>query len=219
MNWLSKLFGRSTPAAEKTEYYERDNVGTRFTSADQAGAHRLVTRNAGIEEPCIDYCFKSESDARSTLMEVPCIKVARDSGNLVCTEILKFGVFKRYSDVDDAFIALLEGKDLTHDLWIAAKTAFERRGGQKVAEVQPSKNAAASKKAYGNTNAVKFSHEETRPAGLLGSLATYRYYNGPDKASAMAFLQKNPVTKGSFFLVVKTPDGVFCRDVQGFFEQ
>lgn len=219
MNWLSKLLGKTTETAsdQKQEYCEGDNLGTRFITADQAGAHRLTMRTHGIKEPCIDYCFKNEADARAAMLEIPCIKIAKDTNNLICIEILKFGVFKRYADTDDVFIAMLEGKNLTYDTWIAAKRTFEKHGGQMVVEVEPHKTSKRTKITSGNADAVKFSHEENRIAS--GFPATYRYYNAPNKASAIAFLQKNPVTRGSFFLVVKTPEGVFCRDIQGFFEQ
>ncbi|MGD0785382.1 MAG: hypothetical protein ABR969_06185 [Sedimentisphaerales bacterium] len=218
MKWLSKLFGHKTSTAEKTEYFERDNVGTCFTSGDQAGAHRLTMRNHGIEEPCIDYCFKTEAEATTALLQVSCIKRAKDTNNLISTEILKFGVFKRYADVDDAFIALLEGKNLTHDLWDQAKRSFKSHGGQKVVEIEPPKTSARNTaQQSGNAGAVAFQNEVNKI--VSGFPATYRHYTAPNKASAMAFLQKNPVTRGSFFLVVKTPEGTFCRDVQGFFEQ
>lgn len=219
MNWFSKLLGKTTGAAshQKQKYCEGDNLGTRFTSADQAGAHRLIIRTNGVEEPCIDYCFNNEADARIAMLEIPCIKIAKDTNNLICTEILKFGVFKRYADAEDAFIATLAGKNLTYDTWIVAKRAFEKHGGQMVVEVEPHRTSNMTKTTSGNADAVKFSHEENRT--VSGFPATYHYYNAPDKASAIAFLQKNPVTRGSFFLVVKTPEGVFCRDTQGFFEQ
>jgi hypothetical protein len=214
MSWSLNLFGNAMKG--KAEYNERDNIGTRFTSSNQAAVYRLTNMNQGIREPCIDYCFKSEIEARSALAEVSCIKVAKDTGNLICTEIIKFGVFRRYPEVDNSFIAMLEGKALTREMWKQAKNAFMRHGGDEIIEIEPAGNVTTSKKAPGNPKAVKFSHEENRIVSNLPAI--YRYYNGPDKVSAITFLQNNPVTKPSYFLVVKTPEGTFCRDVQGFFE-
>jgi len=207
-----------TPIFGQRAYYEKDNIGTRFTSADQAGAHRLMTRGAGIEEPCIDYVFPRESDALAAMLDVPCIKMAKDTKNLICVEVLKFGVFRRYEGADDAFIALLEGKGLARDLWTAAKNAFEKHGGREVAAIEPPQTAGTGKPAsgIGSADAVKFSHEENRI--VAGFPATYKYYDAPDKASAMAFLKKNSVMRPSYFLVVRSPEGTFCRDIQGFFE-
>jgi hypothetical protein len=60
---------------------------------------------------------------------------------------------------------------------------------------------------------IVFDHEENRIAA--GFPATYRYYKGPSEASAMAFLERQSVTARSFFIVVQTPEGVFCKDCDG----
>ena len=57
------------------------------------------------------------------------------------------------------------------------------------------------------TQDVVFDQEEKRIAA--GLPATYRYYNGPSKASAVAFLEKQNITARSFFIAVTTPDGIF----------
>lgn len=66
------------------------------------------------------------------------------------------------------------------------------------------------------TQGVVFDHEEKRIEA--GFPATYRYYKGPSKAAAMVFLEKQNVTARSFFIGVKTPEGMFCKDCDGLFE-
>jgi uncharacterized protein YlzI (FlbEa/FlbD family) len=52
----------------------------------------------------------------------------------------------------------------------------------------------------------------------MGFPATYRLYNGPNKAAAMAFLEKQNITAQSYFVGVKTPEGIFCKDRMGPFD-
>lgn len=41
----------------------------------------------------------------------------------------------------------------------------------------------------------------------------------PDAASARAFLQEYPVTQQLYYLVVETPQGNICRDIQGIYTE
>jgi hypothetical protein len=66
------------------------------------------------------------------------------------------------------------------------------------------------------TQEVVFDHEEKRIAA--GLPAIFRYYKGPSKAAAEAFLMMQNVTARSFFLCVKVPEGMFCKDCDGPFE-
>lgn len=66
------------------------------------------------------------------------------------------------------------------------------------------------------TDEVTFDREEKRIEA--GFPATYRYYKGPNKAAAVAFLEKQNITAQSFFIGVKTPEGMFCKDRMGLFE-
>jgi hypothetical protein len=66
------------------------------------------------------------------------------------------------------------------------------------------------------SEAVTFDREEKRIDA--GFAITYRYYKAPNKAAALAFLEKQNITAQSFFVAVKTPEGTFCRDRLGFYE-
>jgi len=47
----------------------------------------------------------------------------------------------------------------------------------------------------------------------------YRVHKAPDAASAKAFLEQNPVTKQFYYIVVETPEGNYCRDIQGMYKE
>ena len=48
---------------------------------------------------------------------------------------------------------------------------------------------------------------------------TYRIYKGPDRVSAEAFLKENPVTRKFYYIIVETPEGNYCRDIQGVYKE
>jgi hypothetical protein len=52
-----------------------------------------------------------------------------------------------------------------------------------------------------------------------GETLIYRIHKGPDAESAKAFLKQNPVNRDSYFLVVETPEGNYCRDSQGIYQE
>ena len=53
----------------------------------------------------------------------------------------------------------------------------------------------------------------------MGKSFIYRIYSSPDAASAKAFLDKNPVNQALLYLIVETPEGNYCRDVQGMYKE
>lgn len=196
---------------------ERDNIGMRCETEGEGEAY-FVSLFQKDPEPIIFYFFDTKEGATEALSEVSCMAVAKDSGKLICTEILTFGVFPAV-DRDDTrtWGALLAGKSLSYEIWSEARECFNKHGGRMRREDgPPPKTTSPTKKGKGDSNLVKFSHE--RSDIVAGAPATYRHYKAPDKASAIVWLQQNPVDKRSFFLVVETPEGTFARDIQGIFE-
>jgi len=53
----------------------------------------------------------------------------------------------------------------------------------------------------------------------MGATFVYRVHTAPDAASAKAFLEKNPVPAKLFYLIVETPEGNYCRDVNGIYKE
>lgn len=206
----------STPTAVSRRLTELDNVGTRCETESQGEAY-FVSLLQKDPEPIIFYFFDTKEKATEALADISCMAVAADSSKLVCTETLTFGVFPAV-DRDDSrtWGALLAGKSLIHEVWSEARECFKKHGGRMRREDEPPKAAAPVKKGAADPSLVKFSHE--RRDVVAGAPATYRHHKAPDKASAIAWLQQNPVDKRSFFLVVETPEGTFARDIQGIFE-
>lgn len=55
-------------------------------------------------------------------------------------------------------------------------------------------------------------------ADSMGFPAIYKLYKGPNKKTAVAFLEKQNITAQSYFVGVKTPEGTFCKDRMGLFD-
>ncbi len=53
----------------------------------------------------------------------------------------------------------------------------------------------------------------------MGAAITYRIHEGPNAASAKAFLEQNPVSQPHYCIVVKTPEGNYCRDERGIYRE
>lgn len=64
---------------------------------------------------------------------------------------------------------------------------------------------------------VTFVREDHRQ--VMGEDAIYRIHKCPDAASAKAFLKKNPVDRKFYHIVVETPEGNYCRDIQGIYKE
>ena len=193
---------------------EKDNMGTRHDTQSLATAYWLGERmSSSRKDPFTMYTFKSAGDARAALLELPCIHVADDSENLICTETLIFG----YYTIEDVVEAVLCGDDLTVELWQKAKASFENHGGQLKNELRPTKRGTTSAPHQDRTDQVVFVGEE-RKAGM-GGTAIYRVHRAPDAATAKAFLQKNPVSQSLLYIVVETPEGNYARDIQGIYKE
>lgn len=202
---------RSTPES----FTEDANLGTRHDSKDVAIAYWMVERRmSDRKDPFVMSNFKRESQARRALLELPCIHVASDSNNLICTEPLVFGCYS----IGDTFEAILCGDDLTYELWDQAKRSFEKHGGTLKNELEPKKRGAPkSRTKVPDTGEVSLVREE-RNSGFTGQ-ATYRVYKGPSRDAAMAFLKQSPVTEDLLYLVVETPEGNYCRDKTGIYKE
>ncbi|HVL86575.1 MAG TPA: hypothetical protein VM681_01005 [Candidatus Thermoplasmatota archaeon] len=219
MGLWSRLVGKSESAEQRTpgEFLERDNVGTRQDTDEKSSAY-WINRNASQKfEPYILHAFPTEGAAREALLEVPCIHEAKDTGALVCTETLTFGVY-RFSQ-DGTFHAILAGEDLTVETFEAAKAAFAKHGGRpfRTGEQAPTKRVSPRPRAAKSRGSVRFVREERQDRGGIEMI--YRIHEAPDAATAQAFLQQNPVTQPLVYLVVETPEGNYCRDVQGMYKE
>lgn len=214
MGLLQRIFGG---ASSSQSFTEKDNRGTRHDDKEIATAYWLTRINSPKKDPFILYEFDTEDAARQALLELPCIHIAKDSGKLICTEVLIFGHCAVENGKHEAVIC---GDDLTHDLWAQAKASFIQHGGRpkNSAEQEPEQRAAPVKQAAApKPDRVNFVREDRRQ--MMGRTMVYRIHKAPDAASAKAFLEQNPVTKELLYLVVETPEGNYCRDLQGIYKE
>lgn len=221
MSFLSKLFGkRTTGTAPQNEegprtYKEKDNLGTRQDTLSVATSYWMARMSSAKKDPFVMYTFDNGNDARAALLELPCIHAAEDTGKLICTEVLIFGY---YDTTEGKYEALVCGDELTHELWVQAQESFAKHGGRKKNDLEPPKQAASRPKATsGDAGKVVFVREDREPRH--GQTMTYRIHKGPDAASAKAFLENNPVSKQFYYIVVETPEGSYCRDIQGVYKE
>ena len=53
----------------------------------------------------------------------------------------------------------------------------------------------------------------------MGKTFVYRIYQAPDAASAKAYLEQNPVHQQLYYVIVETPEGNYCRDIDGMYKE
>ena len=222
MRMWDRLFRKEERgSSDKTSrsFREKDNVGIRLETTNQAVSWWTSRQVQQKFDPFILYSFDNEIDAQTSLSELDCIHVAQDTGKLICTETLMFGYFPSPRDSGKGkFEAILCGTDLTYEMWLQAKEKFSNRNGRCVNEKEPEKRGVlASTSSKKEPEQVTFLREEHQEG--IGGTATYRIYKAPSAASAKAFLQENPVDKNFYYIVVETPEGNYGCDVKGIYKE
>jgi len=220
MSFWSRLFGTAAaPARESGEkvYRERDNRGTRHDALSKATTYWMARMQSARKDPYAMYVFDREEDGRAALLELPCIHLAEDTKQLICTEVLIFGCYRRE---DGKYEALVCGDDLTHELWEQARDSFARHGGTRKNDLEPEKREPtkpASTTSAAPASQVKFVREDRQEK--MGKTFVYRIYQAPDAASAKAYLEQNPVHQQLYYVIVETPEGNYCRDIDGMYKE
>lgn len=212
MGLLDKLFGGKKK--QPKSFTEKDNRGTRHDTLEIANSYWFARLGSPKKEPFVMYTFDNEEDARKALLELPCIHMAQDSQKLICTEVLIFGYYKTKQGKYEAVIC---GDDLTHELWQQAKDSFAKHGGKRKNDLEPEKHAVRAKAKEAKPAKVKFVREDR--VQRYGVTMIYRVHKAPDAASAKAFLEQNPVNRQFYYIVVETPEGNYCRDIQGMYKE
>lgn len=219
MSIFDKLFGKkagdSGSKSKGKPYFERDNRGTRQDQLGEASAYWMARNVSQKFDPFVMYVFEDARNAQAAFLELDVIKLASDSGKLICTEPLIYGYYRTESG---KYEAILCGNTLTHELWAKAKDSFARHGGVRKNDQEPEKTAApAPKMDRGDSSKVKFVREDRQVR--MGHTMIYRIHKAPNAASAMAFLQQNPVSRQLYYIVVETPEGNYCRDIDGIYKE
>jgi len=218
MEFLKRLFGGKAQEGglEPAAVREKDNIGTRVETESQLDAHWWKRQTSQQFDPFVQYVFDRELDARNALLGLDCIHAAADSGRLISTEVLVFG----YPRCDDGkWYALVCGRDLSYDLWLAAKVSFEKHGGTLIRDLEPqtSKEAKTTPTSAAAPAKPEFVREERKRN--MEVTMVYRIYRAPDAASAKAFLSGQPEPQQYHYIVVETPEGNYGRDIQGIYQE
>ena len=208
-NWF---FGKEK---KQESFIQKDNMGTLQDTLGLANSYWLARTANQVDEPFAVFIFDNETDAKNALLEVDYIHIAEDTGKLICSETLIYGY---YPTENNKYEAIIAGHDLTHSQWESARKSFLKHNGTRKNDQEPSKqNKKAAKPSKGDKDKVKYIREDRQVQ--MGQTMTYRIYSGPNEASAKAFLQENPVDQQFYFLVVETPEGNYCRDIQGIYKE
>jgi len=196
-------------------FTEAQNLGTRHDRIEKATTYWMARVTNPRKAPYTMYLFDRGEDARAALLELPCIHEARDTGNLICTEVLTFGY---YANEKGVYEALVCGDDLSYESWEQAKAAFEKHGGRLKNDLAPEKTAPPKAKAVPKPpGAVEFVREDRKMQ--MGQMLIYRIHRAPDAASAKAYLETHPVQQKLYYLIVETPEGNYCRDIDGMYKE
>ena len=200
-------------------FTEKDNMGTRQDTTSKAMAYWSARRSSPKKDPFVIYTFDAKKDARQALLELPCIYVAEDSQKLICTEVLEFGYYPiDYGMAGVKYEAIVCGDELTYELWEQAKSSFSKYGGRRKNDLEPKRHTTPISKVNGaQPNKVVFVREDHNQ--ISGVTMIYRIYNGPDADSAKAFLKENPVTRQYYYIIVETPEGNYCCDINGMYKE
>jgi hypothetical protein len=196
-------------------FTERDNVGTRQSTFDQAVAYWNMRNMRQKFDPFVLYVFKNEAGAHDALLGLECIHQAKDSGNLICTEPLVFGYYR--TEVGE-YEAIIGGETLSHELWQKAKESFEKHRGRRKNDQEPEKQAApVTKKPPDFASKVRLVRKYTdrnRPGN-----PTYEDYECNDAELAKEFLMTKSVDREQYYVTVKTPTGMWGMDVKGLYKE
>lgn len=197
---------------------EKDNRGTRHDTEDIASSYWMTRISQTKKDPFVLYSFDTEKQAKDALLELPCIHEAEDTGKLICTEVLIFGCYKTQKGTCESVIC---GGDLTHDLWDKARKSFIKHGGKPrgQGDLEPEKGAKkpAPKVKSKKSGQVVFVREDKQ--NRMGVNFTYKIHKGPNAAAAKEFLANQPVNKQFLYYVVETPEGNYCKDIQGMYKE
>ena len=203
-------------------YIESDNRGTRIQ--DMHGYRLFLSEQMmslmNDSRPFVQYTFETAEAANNVLLKLPYIHRATDSGRLICSECLSFGVYRDENPNDPEygkFNAIIAGKGFTKAMYdqmcsICTEAGATRYGGIEPKIEDETKTNATTTKATGDPKKVIFAEKAIRGNN------TYFCHDAPSKADALAFLEAQIVTQPLHYVVVYTPEGNFGKDKEGGYE-
>ncbi len=203
-------------------YVESDNRGTRIQDMKGYQAflgEQMMSFTKG-SLPFVKYTFDTLEAANDALLKQPFIHRAADSGLLVCSELLRFGVYRDEIPNDPEygkFNAIIAGKGFTKAMYdkmcsICTEAGATRYGGIEPKNETEMKMNETAKKTAGNPKNVIFDKKD-----IQGN-KTYFWYDAPSKTDTLAFLDTQTVIQPLHHVVVYTPEGNFGKDKDGGYE-
>lgn len=207
----------SETAQKKPAYFEKDNIGTRQETMQQAISYWMGERQGlSVKPPFTLFTFSAASEAEAALLELPFIHKAADSQKLICDRLMTFGFYETTLNGSPTgqYEAVVIGNDLTLDEFKLAEEVFVRHGGICKNHEAPDPSVKANL-IKGDKSKVKYKETVKGNDGI----SVYEVYTGPDKPSAIAFLKDKAVTKNLYYVVVDTPEGSFGRDINGLYQE
>jgi hypothetical protein len=251
MIFWKRLFGnhsqstaQANPKLEKAAmssrgFSERDNIGTRYDTQERVENFWTPYYLNRPKFPFIFYDMREKKDAMDAMLSLPPIKIASDSGKLISTQILEFGIYPQVVKGQiTSWGFFLAGNQISLELYDTAITSCKKFNGTNPRVSDPPKDSVTiiSNSPKTNSTAVIFDFEEkvdmlaqmkargieieiARVGEPRTKFAIKRHYKAPTKETALEFLKSNPVDKQFFYFIIHTPEGVFGRDKDGIFEQ
>jgi hypothetical protein len=221
MNFFQKIFGTKIEKDNSHVYKEKDNIGTRILTADRYWAScDAWYLNGSPAMGAIYYSFKTKNDAYAAIREIPCIKVASDSKNLICLEIIEFGIFLN-TDNNNSWDIFLQGPSLSISTHNEAKKSFIKHNGKKIVDTPPintkkkqNNNVSESDELAGKT--VIFVRNTVQI--VQGFTCTKDIYEAPNKSMALEYLKSKNVNKQYYYIEIETPEGWVGKDIDGIYE-
>jgi hypothetical protein len=223
MNFINKLFGIFQKSGNKNdkEYSELDNIGTRINSAESNEGLKAVYVTKRITSyGSVYYSFDSKDKAISAMLEIPCIKMASDSKDIISLQMIEFGVYMDHNS-NNRWVAFLQGQSLSVSTYNDAVKSFIKHNGQKIfvkkpEDVKPKQTSVANKSNADGKAGVKFIHY-TYPV-VMGVTNTKEIYEAPNKSVAIEFLKSKNISKQFYYIEIQTPDGWVGKDIMGVYE-
>jgi hypothetical protein len=199
MSLWSRLFGDRVKRAggdkQSRVFSERDNVGTRYETSDKVLAFWQTHVKGGSNAPVLMYHMRDRKSAMNAMLSLPPIQIAHDSGKLISTEVLQFGVYPtpEHGDVERSWGFVLAGQQMTPELYEAAVASCKKVKGIERVNRAPSRAAAAnpggsvdsSGSSKPSPNRVTFDRDEnvdmlelakTRGVPLVGSSGVVNWH-------------------------------------------
>ncbi|WP_409199899.1 hypothetical protein [Methanobrevibacter sp. DSM 116169] len=212
MGFFDKLF-KSNESNSKKEYLEKDNKGTRQDNKSKAIAYWNARIHVKEKDPFVLGYFDNSSDAKHSLLDLPFIHLAKDSNDIICSEVLEFG----YYEIDGVWEAIVCGKSLDFDMFSKVEKSFLEHNGKIKNSLEPDKTIKPKSSSKKNKKDVKFLKKESKNDAFGENV--WEVYSAPNKESAIAFLEGKVVSKNFYYIVVETPEGNFGRDINGFYQE